>query len=898
MNITLLKRYGLRQAVVVIMIVALSACGSSRKIQRTEQSITLPSERKGSTATVGQERQHANAGFWGDINYAGRPWVENVSRPTKITLGLNNRHLSLWASHGRYYDLKRKTWKWQRPLLFGTCEDLFTQTIVIPYLIPMLEKAGAVVFTPRERDRQKNEIIVDNDNSPARPYYSESNDGRGWSDAGVRGFAMHTGSYVDGENPFEAGTARKAKVDKNGNSEISYQPRFPEEGSYAVYVSYPDVGDNVDDAHYTVHHKGQRTEIRVNQRMGAGTWVYIGTYEFAEGCSSYNRVTLTNASESNGHVAADAVRFGGGMGNIGRDGMVSGLPRCLEGSRYYAQWAGAPYNVYSSKGGEDDYGDDINARSLMTNWLAGGSCYMPDRQGRGVPIELSLAIHSDAGSSSDGKSLIGSLAICTTDANNGLLGAGISRQVSKNLASSLIAGMRKDIAYKYGRWNEREVLDRNYSETRVPGVPSAILETMSHQNFPDMLMGQDPNVRFTIARSIYKTILKFVADGHGDNYLVAPLPPLNFSAEVTAAGEALLKWDKQDDPQEPSARPTSYILYISTGDGDFDNGTKISSTTCRVEMKPDIRYNFKVAAANKGGESFTTETLSAVYRQGSTKSVLIVNGFNRLSAPAARNTPTEQGFDFDADPGVGYGITAGWSGRQKNFDRSKRGIEGSKGLGYSGTEWQGMFIAGNDFNHVCTHAEAMLPLREYSVSSCSRGAFEAGRIDTDDYACIDLVLGLERYDDNAFVYYKTFTPAMRKKLTAYTRSGGALLVSGSYIGSDMTADEEKTFLRNVLKTEYAGNERTNKNAAINGMGTSFDIYRALNERHYAATSPDVLMPVEPAYCALTYSNGHSASVAYSGTDYRLFVMGFPFECITDKQKQNAIMRGIMNFLCK
>lgn len=898
MNITLLMRRGLCPVVALIISVALAACGSSRKVQRTESSIPVLSKPQSPSITAGHGKQHAGAGFWGGIDYKGRPWVENVSRPIKITLGLNNRHLSLWASHGRYYDLKRKTWKWQRPLLFGTCEDLFTQTIVVPYLIPMLEKAGATVFTPRERDWQKNEVIVDNDDNPALPYYSEHGDGRGWSDAGVRGFSMHTGSYRDGENPFEAGTARKTKADKNGGSEISYQPRFPDEGSYAVYVSYPDVGDNVDDAHYTVYHKGQRTEIRVNQRMGAGTWVYIGTYDFTEGCSSFNRVTLTNESESGGHVAADAVRFGGGMGNIGRDGTVSGLPRCLEGSRYYAQWAGAPYNVYSSKNGEDDYGDDINARSLMTNWLAGGSCYMPDRQGRGVPIELSLAIHSDAGSTSDGKSLIGSLAICTTGANNGLLSAGISRQVSKDLAASLIAGMRKDIAYKYGRWNEREVLDRNYSETRVPGVPSAILETMSHQNFPDMLMGQDPNVRFTIARSIYKTILKYVAESHGDNYLVAPLPPLNFSAEVTAAGEALLKWGRQDDPQEPSARPTSYILYISTGDGDFDNGTKIGSTTCRVKMKPGIRYNFKVAAANKGGESFTTETLSAIYRPGSMRSILIVNGFNRLSAPAVRSTPTEQGFDFDVDPGVSYGITTGWSGRQKNFDRSRRGIEGAKGLGYSGMEWQGMFIAGNDFTNVCTHAEAMLPLQEYSVSSCSRGAFEAGRIDTKDYDCIDLLLGLERYDDNAFVYYKTFTPAMRKMLTAYTRSGGSLFVSGSYIGSDMTADDEKTFLSNVLKAEYVGNERANTNAAINGMGTSFDIYRTLNERHYAATSPDVLMPIEPAYCALTYSNGHSASVAYSGTDYRLFVMGFPFECITDRQKQSAIMRGIMNFLCK
>ena len=63
---------------------------------------------------------------WGKIDYKGEPWVENVSHPYEITQGLHNRHLSLWASHGRYYDLTKGRWKWQRPILFCTTEDLFT----------------------------------------------------------------------------------------------------------------------------------------------------------------------------------------------------------------------------------------------------------------------------------------------------------------------------------------------------------------------------------------------------------------------------------------------------------------------------------------------------------------------------------------------------------------------------------------------------------------------------------------------------------------------------------------------------------------------------------------------------------------------------------------------------
>lgn len=83
---------------------------------------------------------------WGKTEYEGSPWVMNDSRPYFVSHGLFDRHLSLWASHGRYYDGKKDRWKWQRPNLLGTTEDLFTQTIVIPYLIPMLENAGAVVL--------------------------------------------------------------------------------------------------------------------------------------------------------------------------------------------------------------------------------------------------------------------------------------------------------------------------------------------------------------------------------------------------------------------------------------------------------------------------------------------------------------------------------------------------------------------------------------------------------------------------------------------------------------------------------------------------------------------------------------------------------------------------------
>ena len=192
----------------------------------------------------------------------------------------------------------------------------------------------------------------------------------------------------------------------------------------------------------------------------------------------------------------------------------------------------------------------------MTNYLAGGSCFVPSREGLGVPIEMALAIHSDAGYAKDGEGLIGSLAICTTGYNDGRLDAGISRLASRDLAQALLDNAARDIKFKYGKWNKRELYDRNYSETRMPEVPSAILETMSHQNFPDMLYGQDPDFKFTLARSIYKTILRYVSDQHGRPYVVSPLTPENFAIEFTAKDEIRLSWTAVNDPQEATSQPT------------------------------------------------------------------------------------------------------------------------------------------------------------------------------------------------------------------------------------------------------------------------------------------------------------------------------------------------------
>lgn len=188
------------------------------------------------------------------------------------------------------------------------------------------------------------------------------------------------------ENPFLTGSARFTRTEKKKNKAFAeWIPTIPETGSYAVYVSYQTLPNSVSDAKYLVFHKGGVTEFKVNQRIGGGTWVYLGTFEFDKGSNDYGMVVLSNESSENGVICADAVRFGGGMGNISR-GTVSGLPRYLEGARYSAQWAGMPYEVYGGKQGTNDYADEhqctLQHHQLPVRWF----CIQSRTKRTGCPL--------------------------------------------------------------------------------------------------------------------------------------------------------------------------------------------------------------------------------------------------------------------------------------------------------------------------------------------------------------------------------------------------------------------------------------------------------------------------------------------------------------------------------
>lgn len=258
------------------------------------------------------------------FNPAGtKPLVTALSTPYTPTNGLKNRHIALWQSHGFYYEPKLTRWEWQRARIFQTVEDLYTQSYVLPFLIPMLENAGANVLMPRERDSQIAEVVVDNDGClHSRSVYTEKIGDKNWMQGTGEGFAHLRDQYINFENPFREGTFRtvetvKGKKEKESTAE--WIPELPSTGQYAVYVSYKSLPNSTDDALYTVYHKGGVSQFKVNQQMGGGTWIYLGTFGFDAGKSDAGKVVLSNRSEKAGRiVTADAVKIGGGMGNMAR----------------------------------------------------------------------------------------------------------------------------------------------------------------------------------------------------------------------------------------------------------------------------------------------------------------------------------------------------------------------------------------------------------------------------------------------------------------------------------------------------------------------------------------------------------------------------------------------------
>ena len=833
------------------------------------------------------------------------PLVHNASQPYSAKQGLDGKHIALWGSHGIYYVQAYRMWKWQRARLWTTIEDLYTSSYTMPFLVPMLENAGAVVLQPRERDTQLHEVIVD-----------DSQLAMGITPAEGTGWGRPLKPLLEGDNPFAMGGYSTVK------STAQYTPNLPEGGEYAVYVSYKSLPKSNPQAEYTVVHKGISTTYHVNQQMGGGTWIYLGTFDFGTDANS-NYVTLTHKGK---HITTtDAIKFGGGWGSVARYphpeigdddfytkkdthsqevvtdstkhienqvfATTSGYPRYIEGARYWLQYAGIPDSVYNYTGSKNDYTDDFSCRGRWVNYLAGGSTAYPEGPGLNIPVNMSVAFHSDAGCHPTDK-LVGTFMFYTIkdDDKETTYPSGGDRICNRDFADYIQTQIVEDIRQTMmPTWQKRHLMQKSMSETRNPKVPSTIIELLSHHNYYDMTFGLDPKFKFIASRAIYKGMLRFIHQTTGTPYVVQPLPVQKMNISYTNNDSLHIRWAERVDRLEPTATPTYYIVYTRTSqlrDGqwqtsDWDNGIRVTTPHATLPIQRGVKYDIMVRAGNDGGVSLPSEVLSAyIDAKYDNKLALIINGFHRVDAPEMFGIDSITGGVVPGSYAVSYGKEISFLGEQFDYDRTNMWeSDDDCGFGMCHADKQKEVNIGNTFDYPSMHGNTLAQMG-ISYVSTSINAIES----LEPYTLVDIIMGKEKGEKTDTI--GCIPMHLRKAIETYTEQGGKILLSGSYIASDMRHTCDTAFTHNVLHYRY----KTEKASTCGRINFQYNILPTQQYEYYTKPNPQVIEcewpdGIEPMTGGVriaryddTYVN---AGVAYQDDKNRMIILPFMLESVKE-----------------
>ena len=787
----------------------------------------------------------------------------------KPTNGLRGKNIFIAGGHGWYYS--GSSWSLMRPLLYTINEDYSNAATVNLFVIPTLENAGAFVLWARERDTQLQSLVIDNGDGTGNPSNGTYTETGSWSNGGANsGFANGYSPYTSGENPFKLGSTRLATVSGSESARATWTPNIPKEGDYAVYVSFNrDSINRAPDAHYYITHTGGTTQFTLNQQNDGQTWVYLGTYHFDTGLnSSKGSVYLVNISTTAGRsISADAVRFGGGYGLVTRGTSTSGHFRYTEDAMSNAQFSGADDStVYEISGLTNDYDWDIATRGEYCNWFTGapnGPNVNRNDPGQGIPIDAMVSFHSDAGSYQT--SVHGQLTLWYQydQYGNTTFPDGRSRQLNYTLASSIHYQTLSDMRALYSStWRNAGFINGNYGECRRPNVPSIIVESFSHENMNDVQYGTDPQFRFDLARATYKGLLRFLCSLDSTTAVIMPLPPKDLSVVNTGNGDLKISWQPTNDPLESTATAVGYVVYKSTDGRGFDNGTLASTTTLTVTgLQANTIYYFKITAYNTGGESFPTEVLGARTKVGSLPKILVVNGFDRISRPEVNADTT--GFPR-TDPGVWPKFNAPLIGDQTVFVPQSDASHGQGNASEANTQ-----ELGNTFDYVIQHGKAIANAG-FWFDSASKKSIEDGYINLTSYPIVDWIAGEQHqvgppemqpswtgYPDQMTNRFKTFDSNLQSKVSTFLASGKNLFVSGAYVSYDLdgasyASSADRSFLNNILKSDYLINDASDSSGGLEVIVDNSD-------SGFSVTGD--------------WSTGNTAGDKY-GSDYR-FALAYP-----------------------
>lgn len=722
--------------------------------------------------------------------------------------GLAGKSIFLNPGHG-WYD-NDGIWRTQRGNSNGLVEDFSNAEPVLQYLVPYFEKAGASVYTMRERDMNRQMRVVDND----------------------RGAFQSTGTWrrVDEARGSFGGDHRIAAVSPEGGATATFEAQIETDGFYHVYIWYGGDADATRAAEITIRHADGVTLRTQDQQRDGFTWKDLGRFYFRAGDPKKRRsVVISNRGEdSSSYVIADAVRFGGGVDE------AAFKPRWEMSGLYYAPFMGCDECATGT----------VSTMPRLTKW-----------ENEAWEDGVYLSWHTNAPNPGRGTSAYAYASGGYDTPFNGVPGSVELRDAVYNeIVGDIRAGWDSDWSGRGTHTNWYGEINPNYNDE----TPGAIFEVAFHATPADAEELKEPDFRRLVARAVYQGTTRYFAQRDRVEPHFLPEPPTGFSLRFND-GTPQLAWQAPvaDGGGIAGDPAVGYRIYGGVSGKGFQDPVETLETQVTVHRASAPAaaktYYARVAAVNRGGESFATETLSLSLGPG--PRVLIVNGFDRLDRHA--NVP-------EAYYGGGP-IERGYLDRMNSFD-------------YVGVHGRALRAAGLHFD------------------SASNEAVAAGTVRLDRYPVVVWILGEESVWDRAF---DTTEQAL---LAEYLDQGGALLVSGSEIGWDLWeygSDADRAFYRDYLFARYLAD--TSDSGTVEGRGIFAGIgpfdFDYEDYQIYAANWPECIEALPGATDEMVYpGTGCAAAVAADNGVYRVIYMGFPFETIYDSRTRHAIMARAMAFL--
>lgn len=740
-------------------------------------------------------------------------------------------------------------WFLQRPLLLGMCED-YGNIDQLNYFAAYLFNAGATVVPLRPVGWQPIEIVLDND------------------DPGV----TFTGAWQNGSSSkyFENGVTNSGIVYKfisaaGVESAVArYTPNIPQTDFYPVFC-FTIHSSNRSIQTYRISHSGGVSSVSIDHRNVGNGWIWLGDYHFVAGGDNW--VEITNQSTVAGAIVADAIRWGGGTGDIVRPGpgVISGYSRDEECQRMWgeSQWGnnavGFDSDLWDISGSADD-SDNVGTGARL-------AAEMNLTPAGGIQSERWKRCHVEFHSNAFDTSARGQICLITntgSTTNQTSFATLMSNEVDQDMGI-----IQSDLEHPwFDRASATLVGAYGAISTGNNGdeFDATLVELAFHDNQLDAEILRSPSTRRSMARACAQGVVRFLNSLAGSTVPLAFLPdtPRSVRVEDLGTGSARLTWQAPVSDGARGDAATGYVIYQSGNGYGFGNPVVVGNvtTTDISGIAPGETRYFRIAATNAGGESMPSEVI-AVRRKsnGTSANLLIVNGFDRLR-------------------------------RQQNYVQHFT----QPTLYANGTTERQIWRLNNSFDYVIEHADALAAM-DVGFATTSNEPFGDGSISLTPYAIIDWIGGNESVEDD------TLSTTEQSRLTTFMNAGGDLFISGTDIAYDLINQSGgAAFANNTLRVNYVNNDADSydvtptTNGIFNGM-QPFDFDPATGAP-YDAISPDVIGARTGGRAALTYVGGvgGTAAVQYTSTAFNAVTLAFPFETIGDPDVRNDVMARVVNYL--